>query len=90
MYFFLLEACFASYRMALKLTISYYTRRYSGGLKDNLLYMNVKDKEKLNNPMKGWQILNAISLMVFCTVHCTELNCNGTLFIVISRSKIKT
>ena len=27
--------------------------------------MKVKDKEKLNNPMKGWQIQNAISLMVF-------------------------
>ena len=27
--------------------------------------MKVKDKEKLYNPMKGWQIQNAISLMVF-------------------------
>ena len=27
--------------------------------------MKVKDKEKLNNPMKGWQILSAISSMVF-------------------------
>ena len=30
--------------------------------------MTVKDKEKLNNPLKGWQILNAISSMVFHTV----------------------
>ena len=28
---------------------------YSGGLKDYLLTMQVKDK-KLNHPMKGWQI----------------------------------
>ena len=31
--------------------------------------MKVKDKEKLNNPLKGWQILSAISSMVFHTVH---------------------
>ena len=30
--------------------------------------MKVKDKEKLNNPLKGWQILSAISSMVFHTV----------------------
>ena len=30
--------------------------------------MKVKDKEKLNNPLKGWQILSAISSMVFDTV----------------------
>ena len=27
--------------------------------------MKVKDKEKLNNPLKGWRILSAISSMVF-------------------------
>ena len=32
--------------------------------------MKVGDKEKLNNPMKGWLFLNAISIMVFCTVQC--------------------
>ena len=32
--------------------------------------MKVKDKEKLNSPMKGWQILNASSLMGFHTVEC--------------------
>ena len=31
--------------------------------------MKVKDKEKFNNPLKGWQILSAISSMVFHTVH---------------------
>jgi hypothetical protein len=31
--------------------------------------MNVKDKEKLNNPLNGWQFLSAISSMVFHTVH---------------------
>ena len=31
--------------------------------------MKVKDKEKLNNPLKGWQILSAISSMVFHTVY---------------------
>ena len=30
--------------------------------------MKVKDKEKLNNPLKGWRILSAISSMVFHTV----------------------
>ena len=34
--------------------------------------MKVKDEEKLNNPLKGWQILSAISSMVFHTVHCEE------------------
>ena len=32
--------------------------------------MKVKDKEKLNSPMKGRQILNASSLMGFHTVEC--------------------
>ena len=31
--------------------------------------MKVKDKEKLNNPLKGWQILSANSSMFFYTVH---------------------
>ena len=31
--------------------------------------MKVKDKEKLNNPLKGWRILSTISSMVFHTVH---------------------
>ena len=31
--------------------------------------MKVKDKEKLNNPLKGWKIPNAISSMVLHTVH---------------------
>ena len=31
--------------------------------------MKVKDKEKLNNPLKGWQILSSISSVVFHTVH---------------------
>ena len=30
--------------------------------------MKLKDKEKLNNPLKGWQILSSISSMVFHTV----------------------
>jgi hypothetical protein len=30
--------------------------------------MKLKDKEKLNNPLEGWQILSAISSMVFHTV----------------------
>ena len=30
--------------------------------------MKVKDKEKFNNPLKGWRILSAISSMVFHTV----------------------
>ena len=30
--------------------------------------MKVNDKEKLNNPLKGWQNLSAISLMVLYTV----------------------
>ena len=34
--------------------------------------MKVKNKEKLNNPLKGWQILSAISSMVFHTVHCDK------------------
>ena len=39
--------------------------------------MKVKDKEKLNNPLKGWQILSAISSMVFHTVHCaTQTLCH--------------
>ena len=32
--------------------------------------MKVEDKGKLNNPLKGWQVLNAISSMVFHTVNC--------------------
>ena len=32
--------------------------------------MKVKDKEKFNNSLKGWQILSSISSMVFHTV-CT-------------------
>ena len=32
--------------------------------------MKVKDKEKLNDPLEGWQILSAISSMVFHTVQC--------------------
>ena len=35
--------------------------------------MKVKDKEKLNNPLKGWRILSAISSMVFHTVHWGEV-----------------
>ena len=31
--------------------------------------MKVKGKDKLNNPLKGWQIVSAISLMVFHTEH---------------------
>ena len=31
----------------------------------------MKDKEKLNNPMKDWQILSAISLMVFSHSDCS-------------------
>ena len=27
--------------------------------------MKVKDKERLNNPLKAWQILSAISSIVF-------------------------
>ena len=30
--------------------------------------MKVKDKEKFNYPLRGWQILSAISSMVFHTV----------------------
>ena len=41
---------------------------YSGVLKDYLSRLKVKDKEKLNNPTKGWQILSTISSMVFHTV----------------------
>ena len=59
--------------MVLKITISYKTRRYYGGLKDELLRVKVKDKEQLNNPMKGCQILNAISSLVFHTVHWSNL-----------------
>jgi hypothetical protein len=33
--------------------------------------MKVKDKEKLNNPLKDWQILSSISSMVFHTVQCS-------------------
>ena len=32
--------------------------------------MTVKDKEKLNNFLNGWQILSSMSSMVFHTVHC--------------------
>ena len=32
--------------------------------------MKVKDKENLNNPLKGWKILSAISSMIFHTVQC--------------------
>ena len=32
--------------------------------------MKAKDKEKFNNPLKGWQILSAISSMVFHTLQC--------------------
>ena len=32
--------------------------------------MKVKDKEKMNNPLKGSQIISAISSMVFHTMHC--------------------
>ena len=35
--------------------------------------MKVKDKEKLNNPLKGWQILSSISSMVFHTVQWAAL-----------------
>ena len=31
--------------------------------------MEVKDKEKWNNALKGWKTLSAISSMVFHTVH---------------------
>ena len=31
------------------------------------------DKEKLNNPLKGWQILSFISLMVFHRLQCATL-----------------
>ena len=49
--------------------------------------MEVKDKEKLNIPLKGWKILSAISLMVFHTVQCWacfpcvqvgDSNCGGS------------
>ena len=42
---------------------------YSGGLNYLILRMKVKYKEKLNYPLKGWQILSAISSMYFHTVH---------------------
>ena len=32
--------------------------------------MKVKDKEKLNIPLKGWQVLSAIFSMIFHTVQC--------------------
>ena len=34
-----------------------------------LLKIKVKDKKKLNNPLKGWQILSSNSSMVFHIVH---------------------
>ena len=36
--------------------------------------MKVEDKEKLNNPLKGWQILCSISSMVFHKVHWANLS----------------
>ena len=35
--------------------------------------MKVEDKEKLNDPTKGWQIVSAISSMVFHTVQWTNM-----------------
>ena len=37
--------------------------------------MEVKDKEKLNIPLKGWKILSAISSMVFHTVQWQVFVC---------------
>ena len=34
----------------------------------------MKDKEKLNNPLNGWQIPSVISSMVFHTVQCGKLS----------------
>ena len=34
--------------------------------------MSVKDAEKLNNTLKIWPILNAMSFMVFHRVHCSK------------------
>ena len=42
--------------------------------------MKVKDKENLNDPLQGWQILSAISSMAFHTVHwgpLSQLSING-------------
>ena len=64
--------------------------------------MNVKEKEKLNNHLKGWQILSAISSMVFHTVHWPPNiipkdswgqtqkvpYCVSALWMVLSQSKI--
>ena len=36
--------------------------------------MKVKDKEKLNNPLNGWQTLSAISSIVFHTVDWYVIN----------------
>ena len=41
--------------------------------------MKVKDKEKLNNPLEGWQILSAISSMFFtqCSAWPVAKNFHG-------------
>ena len=46
---------------------------------DYLLRMKVKDKEKLNNPLKGWQILNAIFLNGFSHCALVELHREGSV-----------
>ena len=51
---------------------------YSGGLKDYILRIKVKDKENLNNPLKGWRILSAISSMVFHTVTGSDFRDSAT------------
>ena len=69
--------------MVLKLTISYKTRRYSGGQKEWLLTMKVTDKEKFKKSpeAKGWQIESAISSMLF--TQCIDERCYGLTFYFI-------
>ena len=59
--------------MFLKLTNILLDQKVFWRIKGFILRMKLKDKEKLNNPLKGWQILSAISSMVFHTVQCLTL-----------------
>jgi hypothetical protein len=59
--------------MFLKLTNILLDQKVFWRIKGFILRMKLKDKEKLNNPLKGWQILSAISSMVFYTVQWRTL-----------------
>ena len=48
-----LENTFFSQRLALPVTISYKTKKYPGGLKDEQLRKKVKDKKKFNTLKKS-------------------------------------